>query len=150
MWRTDSLEKPWCWERLKAGGEGDDRGWDGFMASLTQWKWVWVNFGSWWWTGMPDKLQYMGSQSRMRLSDWTELNLVVQMVENLPAIWETWFDPWVGKIPWRRAWQPTPVLLPGKFLWTEEPGGLQSMGLQKVGHDWETKHSTAYFNKIKY
>ena len=44
------LKRPWCWERLKAGGERDDRGWDGWMASLTQWTWVWVNSGSWWWT----------------------------------------------------------------------------------------------------
>ena len=53
MRRTDSLERPWCWERLRAGGEGDDRGWDGWMASLTQWTWVWVNSGSWWRTGRP-------------------------------------------------------------------------------------------------
>ena len=45
--------KRWCWERLKAGGEGDDRGWDGWMASLTQWTWVWASSGSWWWTGKP-------------------------------------------------------------------------------------------------
>ena len=44
-------KRPWCWEGLKAGGEGDDRGWDGWMASPTQWTWVWVNSGSWWWTG---------------------------------------------------------------------------------------------------
>ena len=62
MWRTDSLKRPWCWERLKAGGEGDDRGWNGCMASLTQWTWVWVNSGSWWWTGKPSVLQSMGSQ----------------------------------------------------------------------------------------
>ena len=43
MWRADSFERPWCWERLRAGGEGDDRGWDGWMASPTQWTWVWVN-----------------------------------------------------------------------------------------------------------
>ena len=43
MRRADSFEKPWCWERLRAGGEGDDRGWDGWMASLTQWTWVWVD-----------------------------------------------------------------------------------------------------------
>ena len=55
-------KRPWCWERLKVGGEGDDRGWDGWMASLTQWTWVWVNSGSWWWTGRPDMLQSMGSQ----------------------------------------------------------------------------------------
>ena len=45
------LKRPWCWERLKAGGKRDDRWWDGWMASLTQWTWVWVNPGSWWWTG---------------------------------------------------------------------------------------------------
>ena len=57
MWRTDWLEKKsWCWERLKAGGEGDDRGWDGWMASPTQWRWVWVNSRSWWGTGRPDWL----------------------------------------------------------------------------------------------
>ena len=52
----------WCWEGLGAGGEGDDRGWDGWMASLTRWTWVWVNSGSWWWTGRPGVLQFMGSQ----------------------------------------------------------------------------------------
>ena len=50
MWRADSFKRPWCWERLKAGGEGDDREWDGWMASVTQWTWVWVNATSWWWT----------------------------------------------------------------------------------------------------
>ena len=65
------LKRPWCWERLKAG-EGDDRGWDGWMASLTQWTWVWVNSESWWWTGKPGVLQSMGSQSRTKLSDWTD------------------------------------------------------------------------------
>ena len=54
--------KDWCWEGLGAGGEGDDRGWDGWMASLTQWTWVWVNSGSWWWTGRPGVLPSMGSQ----------------------------------------------------------------------------------------
>ena len=64
----------WYWEGLGAGGEGDDRGWEGWMASLTGWAWVWVNSGSWWWTGRPGVLQFMGLQSRTRLSDWTELN----------------------------------------------------------------------------
>ena len=54
------LKRPWCWERLKAGGEGDDTGWDNWMASPTPW--VWVNSGSWWWTGRPSLLQSMGSQ----------------------------------------------------------------------------------------
>ena len=66
-------KRPWCWERLKAGREGDDRGWDGWMASPTRWTWVWASFGSWWWTGKPDVLQSMGLQ-RVR-HDWaTELN----------------------------------------------------------------------------
>ena len=52
----------WCWERLKEGRERADRGWDGCMASLTQWTWVWVSSGSWWWTGKPSMLQSMGSQ----------------------------------------------------------------------------------------
>ena len=53
-------KKPWCWERLKAGGEGDHRGWDGWTASPTQWTWAWVNSGSCWWTGRPGVLQSMG------------------------------------------------------------------------------------------
>ena len=65
-------KRPWCWERLKAGGEGDDRGWDSWMASPTQWTWVFVNSGSCWWTGRAGVLQSMGSQ-RVR-PDWaTEL-----------------------------------------------------------------------------
>ena len=73
MWRTDSLEKPLCWERLKVAGEGNNRGWAGWMASATQWAWVWVNSGSWWWTGRPGVLQSMGSQ-RVRHNWATELN----------------------------------------------------------------------------
>ena len=49
------------------------------------------------------------------------------------------FDYWVGKIPWRRMWQPTPVFLPGESPWTEEPGGLQFIGSQRVGHNWASK-----------
>ena len=65
--------KDWCWERLKAGGEGDDRGWDSWVASPTQWTWVWVNSRSWWWTGKPGMLRFMGLQ-RIK-HDWaTELN----------------------------------------------------------------------------
>ena len=72
------LKRPWCWERLRAGREGDDRGWDGWMASLTQWTWVWVNSGSWWWTGRPGVLQLMESQKVGR--DWeTEMNWTGQV-----------------------------------------------------------------------
>ena len=66
-------KRPWCWERLKAGGEGDDRGWDVWMASPTRWTWVWVSSGSWWWTGRPGVLQSMGSE-RIRHGWATELN----------------------------------------------------------------------------
>ena len=62
MWRIDSLEKTLMLEGLGAGGEGVDRGWDGWMASPTRWAWVWVNSGSWWWTGRPDVLRFMGLQ----------------------------------------------------------------------------------------
>ena len=55
-------KRPWCWERLRAGGEGDDRGWDGWMASPTWWTWVWASSRSWWWIGRPGLLQSMGSQ----------------------------------------------------------------------------------------
>ena len=69
-------KRPWCWEGLEAGGEGNKRGWDRWMASWTQWKWVWVNSGSLWWTGKPDMLQPIGSQ---RVGyDWgAELNWLI-------------------------------------------------------------------------
>ena len=66
-------KRHWWWERLKAGGEGDDRRWDGWMASLSQWTWVWASSGSWWWTEKPGVLQSMGWQ--IVRHDWaTELN----------------------------------------------------------------------------
>ena len=73
MRRTDSLKRPWCWERLKVGGEGDDRGWDGWMASRTGWTWVWASSRSWWWTGKPGMQHCLGLQRVGH--DWvTELN----------------------------------------------------------------------------
>ena len=66
-------KRPWCWEILKVGGEGDDRRWDGWMASPTQWTWVWVSFWSWWWTGKPGVLQSKGLQ-RVGHNWATELN----------------------------------------------------------------------------
>ena len=67
------LKRPWCWERLRAGREEDDRGWDGWMASPTQWTWVWVNSRIWWWTGRTGMLQSMESQRVAH--DWaTDLN----------------------------------------------------------------------------
>ena len=74
-WREEltHLERPWCWGRLKARGEGNNRGWDGWMASPIQWIWAWVNSRSWWWTGRPGVLQSMGSQ-RVGHGWATELN----------------------------------------------------------------------------
>ena len=82
-WSSDTLatsckelthwKRLWCWERLRAGGEGDNRGWDGWMASPTQWTWVWVDSRSWWRTERPGVLWFIGSQSVRH--DWaTELN----------------------------------------------------------------------------
>ena len=73
-WKELTLwKRPWCCKRLKAGGEGDDRGWDGWMASPTRWTWIWASSRSWWWTGKPGVLLPMGLQ-RVR-HDWaTELN----------------------------------------------------------------------------
>ena len=69
----------WCWEGLGAGAEGDDRRWDGWMASRTWWMWVWVNSGSWWWTGRPVVLRFMGSwrvgHDWATELNWTELRL---------------------------------------------------------------------------
>ena len=69
---TWPLEKLWCWEGLGAGGEGDNRGWDGWMASLTRWLWIWGNPRSWWWTGRPGVLWFIRSDMTERLN-WTDL-----------------------------------------------------------------------------
>ena len=98
-WNSNSLatwceelthwERPGCREILKMGGEGDDRGWDGWMASLTQWTWVWVNSGIWRWTGRPGVLQSMGSQ-RVGHSWATELNWTPMFIAALFTIDRTW------------------------------------------------------------
>ena len=83
---------PWCWEKPKAGGEGDDRAWDGWMASLTQWIWVWASCRSWWWTGRPGLLQFHGvAKSQTWLSDWTELNWgnTVLLTSALEEAWKS-------------------------------------------------------------
>ena len=79
------LKRPWCWEGLKAGGEGDNRSWDDWMASPTQWTWVWASSRSWWWTGKPGVLQSMGLQRTGH--DWeTELsNIVLNIGSHEPS-----------------------------------------------------------------
>ena len=132
---------------------------DIWMASRTQWTWVWLNSGSWWWTGRPGVLQSMGSQRVGH--DWvTELNWTVFIwslgyyrglvyVFGLPW-WLSGkesafqcrrcrFDPWVGKIPWRRKWQPTPVFLPGKSCGERSLEGYSPWGLKKSDNtEWIT------------
>ena len=79
MRRLTHFKRPWYWARLKVGGEGNNRGWDGWMTSLTQCTWVWVNSGNWWWTGRPSVLQSMGSQ--ITGHNWaTELNWLISRV----------------------------------------------------------------------
>ena len=73
------LKRPWCWQRLKAGGEGDNRGWNGWIASPTQWTRVWINSRSWCWSGRPCMLQSMGSQ-RVEHKWVTKLNWMVNHV----------------------------------------------------------------------
>ena len=85
MWRVESLEKTLMLGGIGAGGEGDDRGWDGWMALPTQWTWVWVNSGGWWWTGRPGVLWFMGWQ-RVEHNWATELNWTELRI---------WSRPWV-------------------------------------------------------
>ena len=82
------LKRLWCWERLRAGEEGNDRGWDGWMASPTQWTWVWVDSGSWWRTGRPGVLQFMASQ-RVGHNWATELNWLTAGIKGNHRQWLT-------------------------------------------------------------
>ena len=96
------LKRPWCWERLRAGGEGDDRGWDGWMASPTQWTWVWVHSRSWWWTRRPGMLWFMGSQrvghDWVTELSWTEYHLnyhiIIWIVTSLSLAFKVWPIDW--------------------------------------------------------
>ena len=89
IWRADSFEKTLMLGGIGAGGEGDNRGWDGWMASLTQWTWVWVDFRSWWWTGRPGVLWFMGLQrvGHTERMNWTELNWTEMNSEFWGLIW---------------------------------------------------------------
>ena len=87
------LKRPWCWERLKAGGKGDDRRWDGWMASLTQWTCVWVGSGSWWWSGKPGVLQSKGSQ-RVRHNWVAELILIKRRNLDMKTEMQRWNMVW--------------------------------------------------------
>ena len=84
------LKRPWYWERWKAWGEADDREWDGWIASPTQWLWVWANCRSWWWTGRPGVLQSMGLQRVGH--DWVTEQQLQQRFYSTPKIFPGgWF-----------------------------------------------------------
>jgi len=125
-------KKPWCWERMRAGGEGDDRGWDGWMALPTQWRWVWVNFEKQWRTGKTGMLQSIRLNQSLtnsglvaelnQLSDWTNTFNVTSPSSSplrLPDEWLCWAI-LMYKIPVIisiRAWaleKDIQYLLPGK------------------------------------
>ena len=127
MQRADSLKRPRCRERLRAGGEGDDRGWDGWMASPTWWTWVWVNSESWWWTEAWRAVIHGVTKSRTQLSDWTELITVscelrpdhLSSQKNLSYMWRCWVVGWEMRLDlgdeggWGRGLNPekAPLLL---------------------------------------
>ena len=97
-------KRPWCWERLRTGGEGDDRGWDGSMASPTRTR-VWMDSGSWWWTGRPGMLWFMGSQRvghdwEAELN-WTELNLYTKQTHRHRKHYDYWGGKGEGRINWK-------------------------------------------------
>ena len=123
MQRTDSLERTLMLERLKSGGEGSNRGWDGGVASSTWWTWVWASSRSWWWTGKPGMLQFMRLQ-RFGLDwgpNWTELNWDCSLPgSSVHGISQARMLEWVaisfsrGR-SWPRVWSPCPALAGGSF-----------------------------------
>ena len=133
-------KRPWCWEGLGEGREGDNRGWDSWMASPTPWTWVWVNSGSWWGTGRPGMLWCMGSQ-RVGHEWAAELNWMEQMaqqVKNPPAMQETQ-EMQVGSLARENPLEEGMAIhcstLAWRIPWTEEPGRQQSTGSQRIGHN---------------
>ena len=122
---------------------------DGWMASLTRWTWVWVNSGSWWWTGRPGVLRFMGSQrvghDWATELNWTELkhihwaSQVALVVKNPPAntgdLRTSGSIPGSVRSPGEGHANPLHILA-WRIPWTEEPGGLQSIGSHRVRHDW--------------
>ena len=142
MWKTVHLKRPWCWERLKVGGEGDDRRWDVWMVSLTWWTKVWVTSGSWWWTGRPGVLQSMGSQRVGQ--DWvTELNWTE--TERLASLKVLICTAWIVVVYWvakgsRHSKPSTKVHPPAKgvsVLWTVASARHAGAGVPMWFLTWE-------------
>ena len=135
------LKRPWCWERLNPGGEEDDRGWDVWVASQTQWPWVWLNCRSWW------GLACCSPWGRKELDTAEQLNwpeLMAQQVKNPPAMQETWVRSLGWKDPLEEGKATHSSVLPWRIPWT-----VQSTGSQRVGHEWVTFtqcHMMLYFD----
>ena len=141
MWRTDSFEKTLMLGKIEVGGEADDRGWDGWMASLTQWTWVWVNSGRWWRTGKSGMLQSMGSQ-RVG-NDWAT-DLIWSDVLMVLDLWAVFSFCWnstsilASLTQWTWVWASS-----RSCWWAGKPGMLQFMlqrvWSQRVGPNWATE-----------
>ena len=164
MQRANSLEQPWFWERLKAGGEGDDRGWDCWMASPTWWTWISASSRRWWRTGNPGVLQSMGSQivrhewlnnskkvwgisiiqakndSSLILGNRSEVFPCCSVEKNLPAMQEMFVWSPGQEDPLEEGMSTHSSILARKIPWTEEPCGPQSLGLQKSDMIWQLNH----------
>ena len=133
LWSPEELahwKRPWCWERLKAG-EGDNRGWSGWLASPAQWTWVWVSSGRWWRTGKPGMLQSMGSQRVWH--DWTTTTnknagfpggSVANNSPTMQKLQETWVQSLGQEDRLTKGMAIHYSILAWRIPWTEEPGGL--------------------------
>ena len=167
--RANSLEKTLIWGIIKDRRWRDDRGWDGWMVSPTQWTWIWSSSRKWWRTRKPGVLFPWWSQTC--LSDWTtpttkpfhlelwphetrdswikilaviwQSSLVAQMVKNPPAMQETWVQSLDQEDPLEKEMATHSSIHAWKIPWTEQPGGLQSMRSQSVEHDWVTNTFTS-------
>ena len=115
IWKDPDAGKDWRQEE-----KGKTRGWDGWMASPTQWTWVWINSGGWWWTGKPCVLQSMESQSWAQLSDWTELILYIYIIFKTTMkqllYWIFCFRTGTSsRSPWMRTMKPVTLVATGKY-----------------------------------
>ena len=99
------LKRPWCWERLQAGGEGDDRGWDGWMASSTQWICVWTSSRRWWRTRKPGVLQSAGLQSRTWLSAWTATSFTLSPFVHSICLRKQGLNTFLPTLPGTPTWK---------------------------------------------
>ena len=147
-WREELThwKRPWCWERLKAGGEGDNREWNGWMASPTRWTWVWASSGRWWRTGNPGVLHgitesdvngyWTATTKQERLFSMCkgETGFYTMIYPSFMGSWRAGHD-WTTSLTlftfmhWRRKWQATPVFLPG-----ESHGRGSLVGCRLWGH----------------